>query len=62
MNDNDKNIMINKIDIAYREIENLDYQYIIMKSILKNFNDKQLKVILKGTKMARKLELKENKQ
>jgi len=35
MNDNDKNIMINKIDVAYREIENLDYQYIIMKSILK---------------------------
>ena len=62
MNDNDKNIMINKIDVAYREIENLDYQYIIMKSILKNFNNKQLKVILKGTKMARKLELKENKQ
>jgi hypothetical protein len=62
MNDNNKNIMINKIDVAYREIENLDYQYIIMKSILKNFNDKQLKVILKGTKMARKLELKENKQ
>jgi len=62
MDDNDKNIMINKIDVAYREIENLDYQYIIMKSILKNFNDKQLKVILKGTKMARKLELKENKQ
>lgn len=61
MDDNDKNIMINKIDVAYREIENLDYQYIIMKSILKNFNDKQLKVILKGTKMARKLELKENK-
>lgn len=62
MDDKDKNIMINKIDVAYREIENLDYQYIIMKSILKNFNDKQLKVILKGTKMARKLELKENKQ
>ena len=61
MDDNNKNIMINKIDVAYREIENLDYQYIIMKSILKNFNDKQLKVILKGTKMARKLELKENK-
>ena len=59
---NKKNILINKIDVAYREIENLDYQYIIMKSILKNFNDKQLKVILKGTKMARKLELKENKQ
>jgi hypothetical protein len=62
MDDNNKNIMINKIDVAYREIENLDYQYIIMKYILKNFNDKQLKVILKGTKMARKLELKENKQ
>ncbi len=62
MDNENKNIMINKIDVAYREIENLDYQYIIMKSILKNFNDKQLKVILKGTKMARKLELKENKQ
>jgi hypothetical protein len=32
-----------------------------MKSILKQFNEKQLKVILKGCKMARKLEIKDEK-
>ena len=47
---NKKNILINKIDVAYRDIENIDYQYIVMKSILNNFNENQLKVILKGTK------------
>ena len=35
----DKNILVNKVDVAYRELQNLDYQYAIMKSILKNFND-----------------------
>ena len=57
----DKNILVNKVDVAYRELQNLDYQYIIMKSILKNFNEKQLKVILKGCKMAKKLEIQEEK-
>ena len=58
-----KNVLVNKIDVAYRELENLDYQYMVMKSILNNFNEKQLKVILKGTKMiikAEKLEEKNN--
>ena len=32
-----------------------------MKNILDRFNEKQLKVILKGCKMARKLEVKEEK-
>ena len=57
----DKNILVNKVDVAYRELQNLDYQYAIMKSILKNFNEKQLKVILKGCKMAKKLEIQEEK-
>ena len=57
----DKNILVNKVDVAYRELQNLDYQYAIMKSILKNFNEKQLKVILKGCKMAKKLEIQEDK-
>jgi hypothetical protein len=57
----DKNILVNKVDVAYRELQNLDYQYTIMKSILKNFNEKQLKVILKGCKMAKKLEIQEEK-
>ena len=58
---NKKNILINKIDVAYRDIENIDYQYIVIKSILNNFNENQLKVILNGTKKIVKIEVKENK-
>tara|TARA_R110000744_G_scaffold333350_1_gene438744 strand:- start:304 stop:486 length:183 start_codon:yes stop_codon:yes gene_type:complete len=58
---NTKNILINRIDVAYRDIENFDYQYIVMKCILNNFNENQLKVILKGTKKVKKIEIKENK-
>ena len=58
---NIKNILINRIDVAYRDIENFDYQYIVMKCILNNFNENQLKVILKGTKKVKKIEIKENK-
>ena len=58
----DKKInLINNVDVAYRDIEDLDYQWTIMKSILNQFNEKQLKVILKGCKMARKLEIKDEK-
>tara|TARA_Y100000389_G_C17122601_1_gene346177 strand:- start:36 stop:218 length:183 start_codon:yes stop_codon:yes gene_type:complete len=58
---NIKNILINQIDVAYREIENFEYQYVVMKSILNNFNENQLKVILNGTKKIKKIEVKENK-
>ena len=57
---NTKNILINRIDVAYRDIENFDYQYIVMKCILNNFNENQLKVILNGTKKVKKIEIKEN--
>jgi hypothetical protein len=56
-----KNVLVNKIDVAYRELENLDYQYMVMKSILNNFNEKQVKIILKGTKMMVKAERLEEK-
>ena len=56
-----KNVLVNKIDVAYRELENCDYQYMVMKSILNNFNEKQLKFILKGTKMMVKAERLEEK-
>ena len=59
--DNKKNILINKIDVAYREIENLEYQYTVMKSILNCFKDDTLKKILKVTKQAKKLEMLEEK-
>ena len=42
---NKKNILINRIDVAYREIENFEYQYVVLKSILNNFNENQLKII-----------------
>ncbi len=58
---NKKNILINQIDVEYRNIENFEYQYVVMKSILNNFNENQLKVILKGTKKIKKIEVKENK-
>ena len=57
---NTKNILINRIDVAYRDIENFEYQYVAMKSILNNFNENQLKVILNGTKKIKKIEIKEN--
>ena len=58
---NKKNILINQIDVVYRNIENFEYQYAVMKSILNNFNENQLKVILNGTKEIKKIEVKENK-
>lgn len=58
---NKKNILINQIDVVYRNIENFEYQYVVMKSILNNFNENQLKVILNGTKEIKKIEVKENK-
>ena len=32
-----KAVLINKIDVKYREIENLDFQYEIMSKILSKF-------------------------
>ena len=45
---NTKNILINRIE------------YVVMKCILNNFNENQLKVILNGTKKVKKIEIKEN--
>jgi len=58
--DNKKNILINKFDVAYREIENVDYQYALISAILNRFNEDQLKSLIKSAKMTRKLELEEN--
>ena len=54
---NKKNILINRIDVAYREIENIDNQYHVIKSILENFNDDELKKLLKFTKKIKQLEV-----
>jgi|TARA_B100000073_G_scaffold307903_1_gene278558 hypothetical protein len=54
-----KRILINKFDVLYREIENIDYQYALMSAILNRFNEKQLKSLIKSAKMTIKLEKEE---
>jgi hypothetical protein len=51
-----KKAMINKIDVEYRDIQNIDNQYHIISTILNCFNDEQLKAILKLTKKVKKLD------
>jgi len=56
-----KNILINQIDVKYREIENFEYQYQILSKILQAFEIKDLKKILKTCKKVQKIDQKENK-
>ena len=51
-----KRILINKFDVLYRDIQNVDYQFGIMSAILNRFNEKQLKSLIKSAKMTIKLE------
>ena len=54
-----KRILINKFDVLYRDIKNVDYQYGIMSAILNRFNEKQLKSLIKSAKLTIKLEKEE---
>ena len=42
-----RNIIINAIDVKYREIENFDNQYDVMSFILGHLSDEQLQVVKK---------------
>ena len=46
-----KNVLINHIDIKYREIEDFDNQFEIMHNILFNLDTKELKKILSLAKL-----------
>ena len=52
-----KRILINKFDVLYRDIQNIDYQYALMSAILNRFNEKQLKSLIKSAKLTIKLEV-----
>ena len=54
-----KRILINKFDVLYRDIQNIDYQYAIMSAILERFTEKQLKSLIKSAKLTIKLEKEE---
>ena len=58
----EKTILINRIDVKYREIENVEYQYQIMTKILEAFEIKDLKKILKATKKIKRVEIEEEKK
>ena len=49
-----KNILINQIDVKYREIENNDFQYQIMHKILSKFENTDLQKILKTCNIVQK--------
>jgi len=53
-------ILINKIDVVYRDIQSNDMQYAVTKFILNAFNENQLKEILKFSKRIRRQDKKEN--
>ena len=45
-----KTILINQIDVKYREIENFEYQFQVLSKILEAFEIKDLEKILKACK------------
>ena len=53
-------ILINKIDVVYRDIQSNDMQYAVTKFILNAFNENQLKEILKFSKRIRREDKKQN--
>ena len=61
-NTSEKTTLINKIDVKYREIENVEFQFQIMTKILEAFEIKDLKKILKATKKIKKAEIEEEKK
>ena len=59
---NKKYVLINKIDVSYRSIEDLDNQYDVMFNILNSFDEKKLKEILKYTIKVKKNQHKQRGQ
>tara|TARA_B100000965_G_scaffold367634_1_gene353729 strand:+ start:518 stop:715 length:198 start_codon:yes stop_codon:yes gene_type:complete len=57
-----KTILINQIDVKYREIENFEYQFQVLSKILGAFEIKDLEKILKACKKVQKIDQKENNQ
>jgi len=58
VNDQKRIIDINKIDVAYRELEDNDNQYEIMKYILSCLSDQQIKETKKLVKVWKQFERK----
>tara|TARA_B110000285_G_C14909366_1_gene507132 strand:+ start:112 stop:297 length:186 start_codon:yes stop_codon:yes gene_type:complete len=55
-NEQKRTITINKVDVLYRELENLDEQFLIMSKVLSFLTDKQLAEITKDIKTQIKIQ------
>ena len=55
-NEQKRTIIINKVDVLYRELENLDEQFLIMSKVLGFLTDKQLTEITKDIKTQIKIQ------
>jgi hypothetical protein len=55
-NEQKRTITINKVDVLYRELENLDEQFFIMSKVLDFLTDKQLVEITKDIKTQIKIQ------
>ena len=55
-NEQKRTITINKVDVLYRELENLDEQFLIMSKVLSFLTDKQLTEITKDIKTQIKIQ------
>ena len=60
MSNSRSTMLINKIDVVYRDIASNDMQYAVTKFILNAFNENQLKEILKFSKRIRRQDKKQN--
>ena len=56
-----KTILINQIDVKYREIQNFEYQFQVLSKILEAFEIKDLQKILKACKKVQKIDEEEEK-
>ena len=57
----EKKHLINQIDVSFRDIQNVDYQFEVMKYILSCLSDKQLETTQKYIEVVKTMENKLNK-
>ena len=57
-----KQVIINRIDVKYREIENLDFQYAFFSKVMEKFSNENLEKMLKAVNIIQKEDALYNRQ
>jgi len=55
-------ILINRIDVKYREIENLEFQYAFFSKVMEKFSNENLEKMLKAVNIIQKEDALYNRQ